>query len=105
MRQNPGPCEAAEKAQRGRQILAGMATLGLRPRQAIEMAFFHDMTHDQVALKMTIPLGTAKTWIRRGCRQIRLQLEQPPHGVIGVSSRLTACVGAVPKLTQAAGNG
>jgi RNA polymerase sigma-70 factor (ECF subfamily) len=73
-----GPCELVERAQRSGQLRHGMAMLGPLPRQAIELAFFHDMTHDEVALRMTIPLGTVKTWIRRGCRQMRGQLERAP---------------------------
>lgn len=72
-----GPCEAAELAQRSRHIRRGLATLGAQPRQAIELAFYHDMTHREVALEMTIALGTVKTWIRRGCQQVRVHLEQP----------------------------
>lgn len=76
-----GPCEAAELAQRGRQLQDGMSILGSMPRKAIELAFFQEMTHDEVALEMTIPLGTVKTWIRRGCQQIRRHLE-PPRAIV-----------------------
>ncbi len=86
-----GPCEAAELAQRSRQIRHGLSTLGLLPRQAIELAYFQDMTHDEVALEMTIPLGTVKTWIRRGCQQIRLHLERSPGAVSAATRRAPAC--------------
>ncbi len=72
-----GPCEMVEQAQRSRDIHDGLTALGQLPRRAIELAFFHDMTHDEVSLNMTIPLGTVKTWIRRGCQQIRVHLERP----------------------------
>ncbi len=72
-----GPCEMVEQAQRNRDMHAGLTMLGPRPRRAIELAFFHEMTHDEVSLSMTIPLGTVKTWIRRGCQQIRVHLERP----------------------------
>ncbi|MEJ7807005.1 MAG: sigma-70 family RNA polymerase sigma factor [Telluria sp.] len=85
-----GPCEAAELAQRSRQIRLGLATLSVLPRQAIELAFYHDMTHSEVATEMTIALGTVKTWIRRGCQQMRVQLERP--GAVSVAtSRAPAC--------------
>ncbi len=70
-----GPCEMAERDQRSRQVQAGLTLLAALPRQAIELAFFHEMTHQQVAAEMTIPLGTVKTWIRRGCRQMRPMVE------------------------------
>lgn len=72
-----GPCELVELVQRARLLHDGLTTLPALPRRAIELAFFQDLTHDQVALTMIIPLGTVKTWIRRGCRQIRRHIEGP----------------------------
>ena len=72
-----GPCEIVERGQRRRQIDDGLTRLGMRPRLAIELAFFEELTHDEVATRMTIPLGTVKTWIRRGCQQIRREMERP----------------------------
>ena len=72
-----GPCEMVERAQSTRQVRQGLTLLGVLPRQAIELAFFDEMTHDEVALRMTQPLGTVKTWIRRGCIQMRTHMERP----------------------------
>lgn len=35
-------------------------------RQCVSLAFFDGMTHQEVATHLTVPLGSAKTWIRRG---------------------------------------
>ena len=86
-----GPDEAAELAQRSRQLQLGMAKLAELPRQAIELAFFQDLTHGEVAVEMTVPLGTVKTWIRRGCKRIRSQLEQTQHAAAPRSCRSPAC--------------
>lgn len=91
-----GPCEVAELAQRSRQLQHGLATLGQLQRQAIELAFFHELTHGEVAAKMTLPLGTVKTWIRRGCTQVRRHLEQPPHALTASACRSTAYPSAPP---------
>jgi RNA polymerase sigma-70 factor (ECF subfamily) len=72
-----GPCEMVERGQRRRQIDDGLSRLGIGSRQAIELAFFEELTHDEVAVRMIIPLGTVKTWIRRGCQQIRREMERP----------------------------
>ena len=71
-----GPCEMVELDQRRRLIDDGLTQLELRARQAIELAFFDELTHGEVAVRMTIPLGTVKTWIRRGCKQIRTHMER-----------------------------
>ncbi len=70
-----GPCDLVELGQRRRLIDDGLMQLALHPRRAIELAFFDELTHGEVAARMAIPLGTAKTWIRRGCRQIRSHME------------------------------
>ena len=38
-----------------------------RTREAIELAYLHDMTHDDIAHKTGVPLGTVKSDIRRAC--------------------------------------
>lgn len=66
-----GPCEAAELRQQSILIGNGLKELKDIHREAIELAFFHELSHGEVAAEMTIPLGTVKTWIRRGCKQMR----------------------------------
>ena len=69
------PCAQAERGQRRRQIQLGMTSLQAAHRTAIELAFFDELSHVEVAQAMTLPLGTVKTWIRRGCRQMRSHME------------------------------
>jgi RNA polymerase sigma factor (sigma-70 family) len=40
-------------------------------RQAIALAYYHDLSHSEVSEQMRIPIGTAKTWIRRGLERLR----------------------------------
>ena len=48
-----------------------MATLEGLHRQVIGLAFFHDLSHSEVALQMSIPIGTVKTWIRRSLERLK----------------------------------
>lgn len=42
-----------------------------RPRRAIRSAFFDGLTYSQLAEAMAVPLGTLKSWVRRGLIQLR----------------------------------
>lgn len=44
-------------------------------REAIRLAFLEGLTHEEVAERCDLPLGTAKSTIRRGLARLRRQLE------------------------------
>ncbi len=69
------PCDAAANAQCREMIGFALTRLDALPRRAIELAYFHDLSHGEVANAMTAPLGTVKTWIRRGCISLRRHVE------------------------------
>jgi RNA polymerase sigma-70 factor (ECF subfamily) len=60
-------------------VADGLAQLGDRPRQVIELAYLHDLTHQEISERTGLPLGTIKSDIRRGLQRIRTHLE-PAHG-------------------------
>lgn len=59
------------------RLLVADAVGQLRPdqRRAVGLAFYDGLTHEQVASTMGLPLGTAKTHIRRGLVALRRRLE------------------------------
>jgi RNA polymerase sigma-70 factor, ECF subfamily len=49
---------------------AGLARLEPRERQVIELAYFADLSQTQIADQLGVPLGTVKSWTRRGLNKL-----------------------------------
>ena len=58
-----------------REILGCMETLTPDQRMAIEDSFFLGLTYAELAERENKPLGTVKSWIRRGLKRLRECLE------------------------------
>jgi RNA polymerase sigma-70 factor, ECF subfamily len=60
-----------EFKQRAQALRAALTLLTADERQAIEAAFFSELTHAEVAARLKLPLGTVKTRIRSGLHKLR----------------------------------
>jgi RNA polymerase sigma-70 factor (ECF subfamily) len=58
------------------RVRKALAVLPPEQRAPIEMGFFGGATHEEIARKTNIPLGTIKTRIRNGLRRMRSSLEE-----------------------------
>jgi RNA polymerase sigma-70 factor (ECF subfamily) len=62
-----------------RLLLAdAMADLPDRAKKVIQLAFFEELTHPEIAERTALPLGTVKSDIRRGLQRMRRHLERQP---------------------------
>jgi hypothetical protein len=71
---SPEPAEATWRASLRATLQAALADLPVPQRQALGLAFGEDLTHEQVAAELNLPLGTAKTRIRTGLQNLRGKL-------------------------------
>jgi len=65
------PIESLQLSHDAKALAHCMATLEGMQRQAIGLAFFHDLSHSEVAQQLVLPIGTVKTWIRRGLERLK----------------------------------
>jgi RNA polymerase sigma-70 factor (ECF subfamily) len=75
---DPGPlaAEALEIAQEHERLYGCLAELEARASQAIRAAFLDGLTYEALAEREGVPLGTMKSWIRRGLAKLRECLER-----------------------------
>ena len=75
---DPGPSavDSVVTAQINRRLYACLEELELRQRSAIRAAYMDGLTYEELAERTNVPLGTMKSWIRRGLAKLRACLER-----------------------------
>lgn len=66
--------DALEARDQSRALQAALGVLRAEERQAIEAAFFSELTYAEVAARLNQPLGTVKTRIHSGLHKLRQAL-------------------------------
>lgn len=66
--------DAAEASEDSKRLLEALAAIPQGQRRALELALFSDMTQSEIAQKLEQPVGTVKSWIRRGFLELRSTL-------------------------------
>ena len=72
---NPGQLAQLERSSEAAGIARCLKGLDARQRQAIVLAFYDGLSHSELARHLREPLGTVKTWVRRGLLKLRSCLE------------------------------
>lgn len=65
------PIEALQLSGDAKALAYCMSALEGRHRQVVALAYYHDLSHSEVAQQMALPIGTVKTWIRRSLERLR----------------------------------
>lgn len=67
----PDPMNTSLASQQAWALHQCLDRLEHRQRQAVSLAYLRDLSHSELADQLRLPLGTVKTWIRRGLDQLR----------------------------------
>ncbi len=67
----PGPLAHADASEQALALHSCLRQLDHRQREVISSAYLRDLSHTELAEQLKLPLGTVKTWIRRGLQQLR----------------------------------
>ena len=73
--EQPGPATQAEASQAYQRLQQCLQALEPKQRQSVREAFFSGSTYSELAARFQVPLGTMKSWIRRGLLQLRTCLD------------------------------
>ena len=65
----------AESAVDARALRRALDALRPEVRRALLLVFFNGYTHEEVARALSVPVGTSKTWVRRGLMALRKELQ------------------------------
>jgi RNA polymerase sigma-70 factor (ECF subfamily) len=57
--------------QDARRVNDCLERLGERQRECVTLAYFEGLSHSEVAERLAVPIGSVKTWIRRGLLALR----------------------------------
>jgi RNA polymerase sigma-70 factor (ECF subfamily) len=69
--EDPGPLDELARSADARALGDCLRRLEPKQRQAIMLAFYEGLSHSELASHMREPLGTVKTWVRRGLERLK----------------------------------
>jgi RNA polymerase sigma factor (sigma-70 family) len=68
----PNPMDTAQASEQAWALHQCLGQLENRQREVVSLAYIRDLSHSELSEQLRLPLGTVKTWIRRGLDQLRL---------------------------------
>lgn len=68
---SPNPMDTALASEQAWALHQCLSQLDNKQREVVSLAYMRDLSHGELAEQLKLPLGTVKTWIRRGLEQLR----------------------------------
>ena len=68
----PNPMDTATASEQAWALHQCLGRLENQQREVVSLAYLRDLSHSELSTQLRLPLGTVKTWIRRGLDQLRL---------------------------------
>ena len=68
---SPNPMDTADASEQAFALHHCLGKLDHKQREVVSLAYLRDLSHGELAEQLKLPLGTVKTWIRRGLEQLR----------------------------------
>ena len=65
------PMDTVQASEQAWALHQCLGKLESRQREVVSLAYIRDLSHSELAQQLKLPLGTVKTWIRRGLDQLR----------------------------------
>jgi RNA polymerase sigma factor (sigma-70 family) len=65
------PMDVAQASEQAWALHECLRKLEGRQREVLSLAYLRDLSHGELSQQLKLPLGTVKTWIRRGIEQLR----------------------------------
>jgi RNA polymerase sigma-70 factor (ECF subfamily) len=69
---SPNPMDTSLASQQAWALHQCLGRLDNKQREVVSLAYLRDLSHGELAEQLKLPLGTVKTWIRRGLDQLRV---------------------------------
>jgi RNA polymerase sigma factor (sigma-70 family) len=68
----PNPMDMADASEQAWALHQCLQQLEGPQREVVSLAYLRDLSHSELAEQLKLPLGTVKTWIRRGIDKLRV---------------------------------
>ena len=68
---SPNPMDTTQASEQAWALHQCLDKLESKQREVVSLAYLRDLSHSELAEQLKLPLGTVKTWIRRGLEQLR----------------------------------